>query len=82
MEITKEIIDIILKTPEIMVITPSIDCVKNAVKISKEKNLKGARVFDAVISETMKDYGIEIIFTEDDKHFEKLGVYARNPLVE
>jgi len=76
------IINIILKTPEIMIITASRNCVKNAVKISKEKNLRGARVFDAVISETMKEYGIEIILTEDDKHFEALGIYAKNPLVE
>ena len=39
-------------------------------------------MFDAVISETMKEYGIEIILTEDDKHFEALGIYAKNPLVE
>ncbi|ODS36659.1 hypothetical protein BEH94_11755 [Candidatus Altiarchaeales archaeon WOR_SM1_SCG] len=41
------------------------------------KNLRGARVFDTVISETMKEYRIEIIFTEDDRHLRRLGFTLR-----
>ncbi|PKP59016.1 MAG: hypothetical protein CVT89_01750 [Candidatus Altiarchaeales archaeon HGW-Altiarchaeales-2] len=76
-----EVINIIFDTPEIMIIAPSLNCVRNAVKTSEKKNLKGARIFDVVISETMKENGIEVILTEDN-HFEKLGVYMDNPFVK
>jgi len=80
----REAIDIcidLLEAQEIEKIMPSLITTKTAFKLAKELGLKGSQIFDCVLAVTANENGVETIYTENTKDFERYDfLIVENPL--
>ena len=56
---------------------------EGVMRVAEELSLRGPEVFDCVLAVTAHENGVEIIYTENTRVFERLGLLrAENPLRE
>ena len=53
--------------------------VSKALELAADFDLKGGEIFDAMLVATMLEYDIKTILTENENHFNKYPIKAKNP---
>ncbi len=70
----REIVEDLTKSDTFKRIFPDEGAYALALSMAEKHNLRRGKFFDALLAATAKRNGIEIILTEDTKHFSKFGL--------
>ena len=71
----------LLESREIERAIPSLMTSKTAFQLAKDLGLKGSQIFDCLLAVTANENGIETIYTENTKDFERYDfLIVENPL--